>query len=105
LKGWQAVEDIHQRLVKQRQIFSAFISLESHGTVDHESILDDKVSRLIQSLSVLEERKEELTRRTKDVESLLQDVQTSYESAKTDYDKSVALTSNLYPEVRICICH
>lgn len=105
LKGWRAVEDIHQRLVKQRQIFSAFIALESHRMVDHKSILDDKVSRLIQSLSVLEERREELTKRAKDVEHLLQDVQKSYESAKTNYDKSVALTSNLYPEVRICICH
>lgn len=101
LKGWRAVEDIHQRLVKQRQIFSAFIAFETHRTFDHESILDDKVSRLTQNLSVLEERREELTKRTEDVESLLQAVQKYYESAKTDYDKSVALTSNLYPEVRV----
>ncbi|KAF5352719.1 hypothetical protein D9756_006000 [Leucocoprinus leucothites] len=99
LRGWRAVEDIHQRLVKQRQIFSAFITLESHRTTDHGSILDEKVSSLVQNLSVLEGRKEDLAKRTKEVQSLLQSVQKSYKDVKIDYDRAVPLTSALYPEL------
>jgi DNA-binding transcriptional regulator GbsR (MarR family) len=99
LKGWRAVEDIHHRLVKQREIFSAFITLESHRNSDHESILDDKVSSLIRALSVLEERKAELAERSKDVERVLESVQDAYKDVKADYDKTVPLTSTLYPEV------
>lgn len=100
LKGWRAVEDIFQRLVKQRHVFAAFMTIESHRITDHGSILDDKVSSLVRSLSILEERKEKLAERSREVESVLQDVQKVYKEVKMDYDKTMPLTSTLYPEVR-----
>lgn len=100
LRGWRAVEDIHQRLIRQREVFSTFIAMESRKTSDHESILDDKVSSLTRSLAILEERKEKLAERAKEVESVLRDVQKVYKDAKKDYDKTMSLTSALYPEVR-----
>jgi hypothetical protein len=64
-------------------------------------MLDDKVSSLIRSLSALEERKEKLAEKARVVESVLQDVHKVYNQVKIDYDKTVPLTSTLYPEVRI----
>lgn len=101
LRGWRAVEDIHQRLLRQRQVFATFIALESHRTSDCGSFLDDKVSSLMRSLSALEGRKEELAEMTKKVEGVLEDVQNAYKGAKADYDKTVPLISALYPEVSI----
>ncbi|KAF9454083.1 hypothetical protein P691DRAFT_656679 [Macrolepiota fuliginosa MF-IS2] len=99
LKGWRAAEDIHQRLIRQREVFSTFINLESRQTSDNGSILDDKISSLMGSLNILEQRKEELAGTAKEVESVLRDVQEEYKSTKEDYNKTVSLTSALYPEL------
>lgn len=99
LKGWRAVEDIHQRLMRQREVFAEFVTTESRRTSDYGSILDDQISSLMHNLSVLEEQKVVLAERAKEVESALENVQNVHKEAKEAYDKTLSQTSALYPEV------
>lgn len=98
-KGWRAVEDIHQRLVRQREGFAEFVTVESRRASNPGSILDDQISSLMHSLSTLEEQKVVLAERAKEVESVLANVQKVHKEAKEAYDKTLSRTSILYPEV------
>lgn len=99
LRGWRAVEDIHQRLIRQRQVLATFISSESNRSSDFGSILDDEVTSLTQNLSILEEQKKSIAERVQEVETALEDVQKTFKGVKTAYDMTVPLTSSIYPEV------
>jgi chromosome segregation ATPase len=99
LRGWRAVEDIHQRLIRQRQVLAAFISSESHRSSDFGSILDSEVTSLTQNLSILEEQKKGVATRAEEVEKALENVQKTFKGVKTAYDMTVPLTSAIYPEV------
>ncbi len=105
LKGWRAVEDIHQRLGRQREVFAAFIQTESHRASDYGTILDGQISSLVQNLSALEEQKVVLAERTKEVESVLHDAHQVHKEAKEAYGKAVSETSALYPEVEHLFPH
>lgn len=103
LSGWRAVEDIHQRVLRQREIFQSFLHQERGPPVDSMPILGSPIAKLIGALDVLEAEKNDIVTTTTSLTDLLQKVQTIHRGVKTDYNNTVSVTSVVYPEVFSCV--
>jgi hypothetical protein len=100
-QGWRAVDDIYRRLVRQREVFRAFLSHESADMSVSESVLDDPISSLMLSLSELEVHSRVIARRAAEAEETLKSVQKTHASVKADYKSTLSHTSVVYPEVSL----
>lgn len=98
-RGWRAVEDIQQRLQRQREVFQAFISHSRERSVPSHCALGDSILHLTQTLEVLESHKKSIASTAQRVTSLLESVQEVHVEVKADYYETVSHTSVLYPEV------
>ncbi|KAJ6520030.1 hypothetical protein C8R45DRAFT_953640 [Mycena sanguinolenta] len=99
-KGWRAVDDIHNRLARQRQTFQEFLSRAPKG--DHstpESGLANPIAALTQSLKTLESERQEIAWRATEVSHALTAVQSVHAEVKTAYNSTLSHTSVLYPEI------
>jgi hypothetical protein len=100
LRGWRAVEDIHQRVSRQREIFHAFLSHPPPTPAISESILRGPTQGLLSTLEILEDHNDHISSLTTEISRSLQNVQKMHAETKTEYNLTVSKTSVLYPEVR-----
>lgn len=98
-RGWKAVEDIHNRLVRQRDVFQAFLSCSGCDTPVAGSVLSDQVISLLRSVETLETHHRNIAARALDVCETLDAVQDMHTNVKTHYKATLTHTSVVYPEV------
>ncbi|KAF7339293.1 hypothetical protein MSAN_02142800 [Mycena sanguinolenta] len=100
-KGWRAVDDIHNRLARQREIFQEFLSRAPRA--DHspppESGLANPIAALMQSLKTLESERQEIAWRATEVSHALTAVQSVHAEVKAAYNSTLSHTSVIYPEI------
>ena len=103
LRGWRAVDDIHNRLVKQRAICRGFLSEHvNRARFDVGSMLKDPANALENSLESLEQCKAVMQFKAKGVGELLKKVRDIHTNVKTNCNDALSHTSVVYPEVRRC---
>jgi hypothetical protein len=99
-QGWRAVDDIHRRLSRQREVFRAFLSHKNADMSVTKSVLDDPIASLVLSLSELEVHSRMITERAAEAAATLKSVQKIHATVKADYKSTLSHTSVVYPEVR-----
>lgn len=103
--GWRAVDDIHRRLCRQREVFWAFLSHNNANMSVSNSVLKDPITSLLRSLSDLEVHSHVIAKRAAEVEETLKSVQKIHANVKADYKSALSHTSVVYPEVRFPLLH
>ena len=99
LRGWHAVEDINERLTRQRNVLKAFHSPLAENVSTPGCLLDESIENLLQALEYLEGCKEAISLRTVSVLNLLNSVQEVHADVKEDYKQTISRASVVYPEV------
>ncbi|KAF8641053.1 hypothetical protein AX17_000697 [Amanita inopinata Kibby_2008] len=104
LRSWRAVDDIHNRLVKQRAIFRQFLSEQANqGQIVAESLLKEPANALISSLESLERYKTAIQYKAEETGEMLRKVQNVHMKVKTDYYVALSHTSAVYPELSVIV--
>ncbi|KAK0500564.1 hypothetical protein EDD18DRAFT_771478 [Armillaria luteobubalina] len=100
-RGWRAVDDIHDRILRQREIFEDFLvrNRDDTSSVVEEDVLDNPIRILRQSLDTLAVNKAAVALSADEVAELLKTVQETHQRVKDDYKDTVAHTSVVYPEL------
>ncbi|KAK0481661.1 hypothetical protein IW261DRAFT_1682150 [Armillaria novae-zelandiae] len=100
-RGWRAVDDIHDRILRQREIFEDFLvhNRDDTGSVVEEDVLENPIRVLRQSLDTLAVNKAAVASSADAVAELLKTVQETHQTVKADYKDTVAHTSVVYPEL------
>ncbi|KAI0778335.1 hypothetical protein BD413DRAFT_601117 [Trametes elegans] len=101
VKGWQAVEDIHSRIQRQRETLESFLRSQSEeGNVTPLSnVFDDQINAAMQALEQLALQREALVRKAEEVTTVLKRVKAVQATVKKDYNDTLAHTSLVYPEL------
>lgn len=97
-KGWRAVEDVHTRILRQQQVFRMYLSVNEKDVVP-DSLLDEPISSLMDTLSVLGHKREALAHKQLEVASALAKVKSLHTQVKNDYNNALSCTSVAYPEL------
>ena len=99
--GWQAVEDIHNNIARQRNTVREFLQQAHHVEVTPPpSVLDSPLKSLQQSLEALEQRRGIISQKVQEVIETLTRVKQLHAGVKAEYNNTMAHTSSVYPEVR-----
>jgi hypothetical protein len=99
--GWQAVEDIHDNIARQRNTMREFLQQARHVEVaPPPSVLESPLKSLQQSLDALEERRGMISQKVQEVIETLTRVKQLHAAVKAEYNNTMAHTSSVYPEVR-----
>lgn len=101
LRGWRAVEDICDRIKRQRDTlrnFAASIAKEE-STSNTAYIFDGPIFSLSSSLDQLERHRERIAREAENVVATLAKVKEVHSTVKREYNDVTAHTSLIYPEV------
>lgn len=98
-RGWRAVEDIHSRVLRQRDTLRDFLQSDLPDPANEGCILDQRIEKLFEELSDLQLRKEEISQFAETVETLLKHVQETHVEVKEKYNYTVSHVSTIYPEV------
>jgi hypothetical protein len=100
-RGWQAVEDIHDNIIRQRNTIQAYLQQPGHAEITPPaSVLDSPLKSLQQSLDALEHRRGLISQKVQEVTETLERTKKLHVSVKTEYNNTVSHTSSVYPEVR-----
>ncbi len=100
LRGWEAVEDIHSRVLRQRDALRRFIySVEEKTPGPMKSVLDHPIASLTRALENITAQHEEITLKAQEVAKVLQSVKSLHADVKAEYNETLAQTSVVYPEV------
>ncbi|GLB35925.1 hypothetical protein LshimejAT787_0302130 [Lyophyllum shimeji] len=102
-QGWRAADDIHNRLLRQRDVFQAFLSRANRDASVPKSVLNDPISSLIQSLEALEVHSQKIAGKAIEVDEALKSVQATHNAVKTNYKDTSSRTSLVYPELSYII--
>lgn len=102
-RGWKAVDDIHNRLVRQRDVFQAFLSCSGCEIPIPTSVLNNPIATLVRSVETLEAHNSKIAKRATDVGETLVAVQDMHTNVKTHYKATLSHTSVVYPEVSLNI--
>ena len=100
--GWRVVEDIHARVLRQREILTSFLSgvkTDADAFSIPENVLDNPISILMEKLQVLEREREPLQEQADEVSRMLMEVRASHSTVKEEYNDAMSYTSTVYPEV------
>lgn len=101
LQGWRAVEDIANRIDRQRatlQNFATSIAKEE-GPSNTAYMFDGPIFSLSSSLDQLERHRERIAREVENVVGTLAKVKEIHASVKREYNDVTAHTSLVYPEI------
>ncbi|OBZ68484.1 hypothetical protein A0H81_11449 [Grifola frondosa] len=101
-KSWRAVEDIHDRIVRQREVvqtFAASISSEREAVAPERNIFEEPITSLTRSLKQLKQERERLILQGGEVEEALRRVKRVHATVKKEYNDTLAQTSLVYPEL------
>ncbi|KAG0707503.1 hypothetical protein DFH29DRAFT_628132 [Suillus ampliporus] len=100
LSGWRAVEDIHTRVLRQRQIFRIYLSAANKDIMSvPDSLLDGPISSLMDTLGELGHQRETLAHKELEVASALSTVKSLHTQVKKEYNNALSHTSVVYPEL------
>jgi hypothetical protein len=102
LRGWEAVEDIHERIARQRDILHGYLrTAPSHVGIDPPKgrVFGDTVNKLLDTLSQLEQHKSLVASRASTVTKELAEVRQLQSSVKKQYNSTLSQVSAVYPEV------
>lgn len=100
-RGWRAVEDIHNRITRQRDTFRAFLMSGDIGFTPSGSVLESPIAALEQTLGQLGNHKQAIAAKARDIAGILTKVKGIHASVKTEYNETLSHTSVVYPEVHI----
>ena len=103
-KSWRAVEDIHERIERQRLTLQTFMHsqpLNGDPAVPPSHVFDDPITQLMEALEQLSTQRRELVAKAEEVSSVLKQVKTIHADVKKVYNDTLAHTSLVYPEVRL----
>lgn len=103
-RGWRVVEDIHARVLRQREIVTSFLSgvkIGADAASIPENVLDKPISTLREKLQALENAREPLQEQADEVSQMLTEVRASHLVVKEEYNDALSYTSVVYPEVRL----
>ncbi|KAH7930400.1 hypothetical protein BV22DRAFT_1078943 [Leucogyrophana mollusca] len=99
-RGWRAVEDIHNRVVRQRETFRIFLEVaKEDGISAHDSVLDEPISTLMDHLQALENERQSIDGKATEVTDMLMKVKATHATVKTQYNETLSHTSAVYPEL------
>lgn len=105
-RGWQAVEDIHDRIARQRQIIGQFLSLAGEDSFSAPDVLDKPIMSLMEKLEALEKSQYPLREKADEVGKILAEVKSVHGTVKQEYNEALSQTSVVYPEVSKCpLCY
>jgi len=98
-KGYQAVEDIHARLQRQRTVFKESSKLLRKPGARQDCFLDDPITEIVQALETLEEFKAQVVDQADTMRERLKEVQQLHGDVKESYNNAVSVVSVEYPQV------
>ncbi|KAL0071727.1 hypothetical protein AAF712_000649 [Marasmius tenuissimus] len=100
-RGYKAVDDIHNRLARQRAIFHSFLQNDAGegGFPVTDDILRDPISALLQSIGQLEAHHDGIATKVKEASSLLEETQAIHNQVKDDFHGALSHTAAVYPEI------
>jgi hypothetical protein len=102
LKGWRAVEEVHCRINRQREMLSSFAAAlaEINSQLPRpRGIFDESLNSLMGSLSRLERHQEDLRKKESAATQTLSRVRELHVLTKMEYNETLGHTSQIYPEV------
>ena len=102
-KGWRAVDDINNRLLRQREVFEEFLAQSESEPSLPQSVLDNPMASLSVCLDALERHQQQITRQATRVLETLKAVQTMHAGVKEEYKVTLSRTSVVYPEVNVYV--
>ena len=97
--GWRAVEDIHDRITRQRQIIRQFLTLAREDNFSTTDVLDKPITSLMEKLEGLEKAQYPLREKAEEVSKMLEEVKSVHGIVKQEYNSALSQTSVVYPEV------
>ncbi|KAI0003652.1 hypothetical protein BJV74DRAFT_881493 [Russula compacta] len=99
-RGWEAVEDIHSNIARQRNAIREYVQQARHVEVARPpSVLDSPLKSLQQSLDALEQRRSIISQKVQEVTETLTRVKQLHAGVKAEYNNATAHTSSVYPEL------
>ena len=99
-RGWEAVEDIHDNIVWQRNTVQTYLRQTRRAEITPpESVLDSLRKSLQQSLDALERRRGLISQKVQEVTETLARTKKLHTSVKTDYNNAMAHTPSVCPKV------
>ncbi|KAI5997991.1 hypothetical protein EDD15DRAFT_2162091 [Pisolithus albus] len=98
-RGWQAVEDIHSRVTRQREIIRLFLSTTGQDSLTIPDILDRPITLLMEKLQEIQRVQQPLNEKANDVNRTLAEVRSIHATVKKEYNEAVSHTSVVYPEL------
>ena len=102
LKGWRAVEEVHCRINRQREMLSSFavtLTEINNQLPRPRGIFDESLNGLTGSLSRLEHHREDLRNRQSLATEKLAHIRELHVLTKMGYNETLGHTSQIYPEV------
>ncbi|KAI6153943.1 hypothetical protein BKA82DRAFT_4095625 [Pisolithus tinctorius] len=98
-RGWQAVEDVHDRVTRQREIIRLFLSTTGEDALAIPDILDKPITLLMEKLQAIQRVQQPLNEKADDVNKILAEVRSIHATVKREYNEAVSHTSVVYPEL------
>lgn len=100
LRSWRAVEDICDRIVRQRETLRDFANsiAQEEGASGTPYLFDGPTFTLASSLEQLEHHRDRLAREAETVVANLAQVKETHSTVKRQYNDVVAHTSLIYPQ-------
>lgn len=102
LKGWRAVEEVHCRINRQREMLLSFATTltEINNRLPRpRGIFDESLNGLMSSLSRLETHQEDLRKKENAATQTLAHVRELHVLTKMGYNETLGHVSQIYPEV------
>lgn len=102
LKGWRAVEEVHCRINRQREMLSSFVAAltEINSQLPQpRGIFDKSLVGLMDSVSRLEHHQEDLRKKESAATQKLAHVRELHVLTKIEFNDTLGHTSHIYPEV------
>ncbi|KAI0275041.1 hypothetical protein BC834DRAFT_27429 [Gloeopeniophorella convolvens] len=99
-KGWQAVENIHDNIMRQRNTVQTYLQGACTAEIaPPASVLKSPLKSLQQSLDALEKRRRSISKKVEEVNETLTRVKKLHATVKAEYNDAAAHTSSVYPEL------
>jgi len=99
LRGWRAVEDINQRLTRQRNVLRTFLRPLAENVSARGCLLDESIDNMLRALDYLEDCRDAIIPRVVSILNLLNSVQEVHADVKENYKLTISSASVVYRTV------
>jgi hypothetical protein len=100
--GWRAVEEIHSRITRQREIFHRYMHTSCGLDINICSVLEEPMVKLTDILDNIQSAQAGISEKTESVADALVTTRAKQNRVKANYNETLSHTSVIYPEVRFC---